>query len=74
MTKIIMNTGKKNKNNNKYWKEENLLKQVVEKTLPIAKVLYLGYQLLFLFDNAINYSVFISDTFQVDKMNKESRG
>ena len=62
------------KNNDGYWKGENLLKQVVEKALPIAEALYPGYQLLFLFDNATSHSVFASDALQVDEMNKGSGG
>lgn len=60
------------KNNNGYWKGENLLKQVVEKALLIAQALYLRYQSLFWFDNATSHSVFVLDAFQVDKINKGS--
>lgn len=58
------------KNNDGYWKGEHLLKQVVEKALPIGEALYPGYQLLFLFDNATSHSVYASDALQVDEMNK----
>ncbi len=55
-------------------KNEHLLKQVVEKTMPIAQVLYLQYQPLFLFDNTTSHSVFSMNDFQVDRMNKKSGG
>ena len=43
------------KNNNRYWDGAKLHKQVVSKALPIAKVLYPRYSLLFLFNNATNH-------------------
>lgn len=49
------------KNNNGYKKKENLLKQVIEKALPIVKALYPGCQLLFLFENTTSYLVLVSD-------------
>ena len=39
------------KNNEGYWNGPKLHKQVVTKALSIAEALYLGYSLLFLFDN-----------------------
>lgn len=50
---------KYSKNNDKYWKKENLLKYKIEKALFIIEVLYSGYQLLFLFDNATSYLMFV---------------
>ena len=38
-----------------YWTREYLLDQIVKKALPIGEVLYPGYALLFLFDNAISH-------------------
>lgn len=61
------------KNNDRYLKKKHLIKQVVEKVLPIAKALYPRYQLLFLYDNATCYLVFILDVLQVDEINKKSR-
>ena len=49
------------KNNDGYWDEAKLHKQVVNKALPIAKALYLGYSLLYLFDNATSHSVYARD-------------
>ena len=62
------------KNNDEYWRGENLLKQVVEKAMPIGEALYPGYQLLFLFDNATSHSIYASDALQVDEMNKSTGG
>ena len=62
------------KNNEGYWTGEHLLKQVVEKAMPIGEALYPGYQLLFLFDNATSHSVFALDALQVDEMNKSTGG
>lgn len=58
------------KNNDGYWNRQHLLKQVVDKAMRIGEALYLGYQLLFLFDNATSHSVFASDALQIDEMNK----
>ena len=58
------------KNNNRYWDEAKLYQQVVNKTLPIVEVLYLGYSLLFLFDNYTSYSVYAKDALQVKDINK----
>lgn len=58
------------KNNDEYWDEAKLYKQVVNKALPIAEALYPRYSPLFLFDNATSHSVYAKDAFQVQKMNK----
>ena len=41
------------KNNNGYWDGPKLLKQIVEKAVPITKALYPGYSFLFMFDNMV---------------------
>lgn len=46
------------KTNEGYWDGSKLHKQVVNKALPITEALYLGYSLLFLFDNATSHSVY----------------
>ncbi len=46
------------KKNSRYLKCANLLKQIWEKSQLIAQNLYLKYLLLFLFDNATNYSMY----------------
>ena len=58
------------KNNDGYWDGAKLHQQVVNKALPIAEALYLGYSLLFLFDNATNHSVYIKDILYVKNINK----
>ena len=41
-----------------YWDRSKLHKQVINKTLLIAEVLYPSYSLLFLFDNATSHFVY----------------
>ena len=36
-----------------YWTGEHLLDQIKAKVLPIGEALYPGYELLFIFDNAL---------------------
>ncbi len=62
------------KNNDGYWDGAKLHQQVVNKALSIAETLYLGYLLLFLFDNATSHSVYAKDVLQVKDMNKGIRG
>lgn len=59
-TKVAENFGYE-KNNNGYWYEVKLHKQIVEKALPIAKAVYLRYLLCFLFDNTTSHSVYVKD-------------
>lgn len=56
MVKIIINIKKKKK---------HLLTQIVNKVISIS-----DYQLLFLFDSIISYSVFTLNASQVDEINK----
>ena len=58
------------KNNDGYWDEAKLHKQVVKKALPVAEALYLRYSLCFLFDNATSHSVYTKDALYVKDMNK----
>lgn len=44
--------------------------QIINKALPIAQSLYLGYELLFMFDNATSHSIYAKDALQVVYMNK----
>lgn len=46
------------KANKRYWDRSKLYYQVVNKVLPIAEVFYLGFSLLFLFDNTTSYLVY----------------
>ena len=45
----------------RYWTGEYLLDQIKSKVLPIAEVLYSGYELLFIFDNAISHAIYTKD-------------
>ena len=58
------------KNNDGYWDGAKLHQQVVNKALPIAEALFLGYSLLFLFDNATSHLVYAKDALQAKDMNK----
>lgn len=62
------------KSNEVYWDGHKLHKQVVNKALPIAEVLYPGYSLLFLFDNATSHFVFAQDALCTKQMNKGTGG
>lgn len=46
----------------------------MKKALPIGEVLYTGYELLLLFDNATSYSIDTSDVLQVININKRPGG
>lgn len=58
------------KSNEKYWDKAKLHKQVVSKALLIAKVFYLSYSLLFLFDNIISYFVYINNILYIRNINE----
>lgn len=62
------------KNHEGYWDGAKLHEQVVSKALPIAEVLYPGYLLLFLFDNATSHSVYANDALRTKDMNKGTGG
>ena len=57
-----------------YWTGEYLLNQITKKALPIAQALYPGYELLFMFDNAISHFIYAEDALQVAHMNKGPGG
>lgn len=59
------------KNNNRYWDEAKLLWQAIKKTLLIAETLYLGYFILFIFDNITSHSVYTEDVLCAYKINKK---
>lgn len=46
---------------------------MVNKALPIAEALYLGYFLFYLFDNSTSYSVYIQNTLRTTQINKRIR-
>ena len=62
------------KSNDGYWDEAKLHQQVVNKALLITEALYLGYSLLFFFDNATGHSVYAKYALQVKDMNKSVGG
>lgn len=59
------------KTNKDYWDRFKPYKQVVNKALPITKTLYLGYSLLFLFNNVINHFVYTLNALCTTQMNKK---
>lgn len=46
------------KSEEEYQTREHLLDQIVKKVLSIREALYLGYTLLFLFNNTISHSIY----------------
>ena len=62
-----------NKMEKRYWMDKHLLDQIKSKVLPIAEVLYPGYELLFMFDNATSHAIYIKDALQVAHINKSPR-
>lgn len=48
-----------------------MLDWIINKNLPIAKGLYLGYELLFIFDNTTSYSIYAKNILQFAQMNKK---
>lgn len=57
-----------------HWDGKLLLRQAVDKALPIAEALYPGYRFLFFFDNATSHSVYADDALRTAKMNKGDGG
>lgn len=58
------------KYNGRHWDGAKLYKQVVGKVLAITEALYLGYSLLFLFNNTTSHLIYTNNTLQVQKLNK----
>lgn len=44
-----------------YWTGKHLLDQIKSKALSITKALYIGYELLFIFDNVTSHAIYIKD-------------
>lgn len=57
-----------------YFIGKHLLDRITIKTLSIIQVLYLGYKLLFIFDNTISHSIYAKFALQVAHMNKRLEG
>ena len=62
------------KNNEGYWDGPKLLKQVINKAIPIAEALYPGYSFMFMFDNATSHAVYAENALCAGNMNKSSGG
>lgn len=60
------------KNNDRYWDGVKLHYQVVNKALLIVKAIYLGYLLIFLFDNTTNHLVYVKNVLHIKEINKNS--
>lgn len=58
-------------NYDRYWNRAKLYKQIVNKTLSITKAFYLGYLLLYLFNNVRNQFIYAKNTLQVKDINKK---
>lgn len=67
-----MDLFKYGKNNKRYWNRPKLYKLIVNKAFLIAKILYLRYLHLFLFDNVTSYSIYTDNTLCIGEINKES--
>ncbi|RPA88753.1 hypothetical protein L873DRAFT_1903420 [Choiromyces venosus 120613-1] len=58
-----------------HWEGKDLVKHLTEIVIPIAEVIYPGYQFLFLFDNSSsNHGLFASDALGASSMNLTSGG
>jgi len=53
---------------------DKIIQQVTETIIPMFKVVYSGYQALFLFDNATSHSAFAEDALRVQHMNLDPGG
>ncbi len=68
---VIMHSGK---NNNGWWKADDLVNQVVERAIPIFEVRFPGCQALFAFDNASSHAAFSPDVLIAKHMNLSPGG
>ena len=57
------------KNNDGWWKAENLINQVVKRAIPIFEVRFSGCQTLFAFNNILNYTTFLPNILVVKYIN-----
>jgi hypothetical protein len=62
------------KNNDGWWKADDLINQVVERAIPIFETCFPGCQALFAFDNASSHSSFSSDALIAKHMNLSPGG
>ncbi|RIA79587.1 hypothetical protein C1645_840337 [Glomus cerebriforme] len=68
---VIMHPGK---NNDGWWKADDLVNQVVERAIPIFEACFPGCQALFAFDNASSHSTFSPDALIAKSMNLNPGG
>jgi hypothetical protein len=68
---IIMHPGK---NNDRWWKADDLVNQVVECAIPIFEAHFPGCQALFTFDNASSHAAFSPDVLIAKHMNLSPGG
>jgi len=70
-TCIIMHPGK---NNDGWWKTDDLINQVVKCAIPIFEAYFSGCQVLFAFDNASSHAAFSPDALIAKNMNLNPGG
>ncbi|CAG8841257.1 18201_t:CDS:1, partial [Racocetra persica] len=57
------------KNGDGWWKSEDLINQIINHAIPIFKACFLGYQVLFTFDNATSHAIFSPDALVANYVN-----
>lgn len=70
-SRVIMFPGK---NNDGWWKADDLVDQVVNRAIPIFEARFPGAKALFAFDNAASHSAYADDALVAKKMNLSSGG
>ncbi|CAB4416861.1 unnamed protein product [Rhizophagus irregularis] len=68
---VIIHPGK---NNDGWWKADDLISQVVERAIPIFEARFPGCQALFAFDNASSHATFSPDALIAKNMNLNPGG
>ncbi|CAG8718221.1 13358_t:CDS:2 [Rhizophagus irregularis] len=68
---VIMHPGK---NNDGWWKADDLISQVIERAIPIFEARFPGCQALFAFDNASSHATFSPDALIAKNMNLNPGG
>ncbi|PWW72880.1 hypothetical protein C7212DRAFT_220536, partial [Tuber magnatum] len=61
-------------NNQGYWSTENIIKYIQNYAIKIFEVVYPGYRVLFLFNNASSHSSYADDALRVQNMNLHNGG
>lgn len=62
------------KNNDGWWTGEDLVKQVVEKAIPIFEAKYPDFVAVFAFDNASSHAAYAENALVASRMNLKSKG